>query len=64
MVVFTGSGKNAKVRTADLVASSQLHDIAILKIHGAPLPAMKLANKNFRREGSYVAFKAFLLALF
>ncbi len=59
MAIFTGSGKNAKVRTADIVASSQLHDIAILKIHGAPLPAMKLASENFRREGSYVAFTGF-----
>jgi serine protease Do len=59
MAIFTGSGKNAKVRTADIVASSQLHDIAILKIHGAPLPAMQLADKEFRREGSYVAFTGF-----
>lgn len=59
MAVFTGSGKAAKVRTADIVASSQLHDIAVLKIHGAPLPAMQLANKEFSREGSYVAFTGF-----
>jgi len=59
MAVFTGSGKAAKVRTADIVASSQLHDLAVLKIHGAPLPAMKLATDDFRREGSYVAFSGF-----
>ena len=59
MAVFTGSGKNAKVRMADIIASSQLHDIAVLKVHGAPLPAMKLADENFRREGSYVAFSGF-----
>jgi S1-C subfamily serine protease len=59
MAIFTGSGKNAKVRTADVVASSQLHDIAVLKVHGLPLPAMKLADENFRREGSYVAFTGF-----
>ena len=59
MAIFTGSGKNAKVRMADVIASSQLHDIAVLKVHGAPLPAMKLADKNFRREGSYVAFSGF-----
>lgn len=59
MAVFTGSGKNAKVRMADIIASSQLHDIAVLKVHGSPLPAMKLADENFRREGSYVAFSGF-----
>jgi S1-C subfamily serine protease len=59
MAIFTGSGKDAKVRTADIVASSELHDIAVLKIHGASLPAMKLADKDFRREGSYIAFTGF-----
>jgi len=59
MAVFTGSGKAAKVRTAEIVASSQLHDLAVLKIHGAPLPAMELATDDFRREGSYVAFTGF-----
>jgi serine protease Do len=59
MAVFTGSGKTAKVRTADIVASSQLHDLAVLKIHGTPLPAMTLADDEFRREGSYVAFSGF-----
>lgn len=59
MAIFTGSGKDAKVRTADIIASSELHDIAVLKIHGAPLPAMKLADKDFRREGSYIAFTGF-----
>ena len=59
MAIFTGSGKDAKVRTADIIASSELHDIAVLKIHGAPLPAMKLADKDFRREGSYVGFTGF-----
>jgi len=59
MAIFTGSGKNAKVRTADIVASSALHDIAVLKVHGAPLPAMALADATFKREGSYVAFTGF-----
>jgi len=59
MAIFTGSGKNTKVRTADIVASSALHDIAVLKVHGAPLPAMTLADATFKREGSYVAFTGF-----
>jgi len=59
MAIFTGSGKAAKVRTADIVASSKLHDLAVLKVHGSPLPAMKLAEDDFRREGSYVAFSGF-----
>jgi S1-C subfamily serine protease len=59
MAIFTGSGRKAKVRTADIVASSKQHDIAILKIHGSPLPALNLASANFHREGSYVGFTGF-----
>jgi serine protease Do len=59
MAVFTGSGKTAKVRKAEFVASSEEYDLAILKIKGAPLPPLKLANKAFQREGSYVAFTGF-----
>ncbi|WP_440874974.1 S1 family peptidase [Thalassotalea sp. PLHSN55] len=59
MAVFVGSGKNAKVRKAEIIASSQEHDLALLKIFGAPLPAMKLAAEEFIREGSYIAFTGF-----
>ncbi len=59
MAVFVGSGKNAKVRKAEIVAKSQTHDLAVLKIQGAPLPAIKLASEAFIREGSYVAFTGF-----
>lgn len=59
MAVFVGSGKTAKVRKASIVASHERYDIAVLKIEGPPLPALVLANDNFKREGSYVAFTGF-----
>lgn len=59
MAVFVGSGKTAKVRKATIVASHQRYDIAVLKIEGAPLPALTLAKATFKREGSYVAFTGF-----
>ena len=59
MAVFIGSGKTAKVRKAEFVISSEEHDLAILKIKGPPLPALKLAKGKFQREGSYVAFTGF-----
>jgi len=59
MAVFIGSGKTAKVRYAEIIATSELYDLAILKIPGSPLPAMKLADKKNRPDGSYIAFTGF-----
>ena len=59
MAVFIGSGKNAKVRTAEIVATSSLYDLAILKISGTALPAMTLANNEFYADGSAIAFTGF-----
>jgi len=59
MAVFVGSGKTAKVRKAAIVARDEYHDLAILKLTGTPLPASKLANKEYQREGSYIAFTGF-----
>lgn len=59
MAVFIGSGKNAKVRHAEIIATSDLYDLAILKISGSPLPAMGLADKKIRPDGSYIAFTGF-----
>ena len=59
MAVFIGSGKNAKVRHAEIIATSDLYDLAILKISGSPLPAMSLADKKIRPDGSYIAFTGF-----
>jgi S1-C subfamily serine protease len=59
MAVFVGSGKSATVRQAEIVASSNYYDLAILRIKGTPLPAMKLASERFYPDGSYIAFTGF-----
>ncbi len=59
MAVFIGSGKNAKVREAEIVATSSLYDLAILRISGPALPAMKLSGGEFYADGSYIAFTGF-----
>jgi serine protease Do len=59
MAVFIGSGKDAKVREAEIVATSSLYDLAILKISGPALPAMTLANSDFYPDGSGIAFTGF-----
>jgi S1-C subfamily serine protease len=59
IAVFIGSGKTAKVRYAKMIVTSELYDLAILKISGSPLPAMILADNKIRPDGSYVAFTGF-----
>jgi S1-C subfamily serine protease len=59
MAVFIGSGKEAEVRQAEIIATSELYDLAILKLSGSPLPAMKLAGDKFRGDGTYIAFTGF-----
>lgn len=59
MAVFVGSGKTAKVRKAEIIGSSPRHDLALLKIEGTALPALKLGKTDFVREGSYIAFTGF-----
>jgi len=59
MAVFIGSGRNAQVRQAEIVATSELYDLAILKLSGSALPAITLADEQFRGDGSYIAFTGF-----
>ncbi|QBG36641.1 S1 family peptidase [Litorilituus sediminis] len=59
MAVFVGSGKSAKVRQASIVATSKRYDLAVLKLAGSPLPALKLAGDDFIADGSYIAFTGF-----
>lgn len=59
MAVFIGSGKNAKVRQAEIVVTSELYDLAILKIQGSPLPAVTLADSLLIPDGSFIAFTGF-----
>jgi S1-C subfamily serine protease len=59
MAVFIGSGKNAKVREAEVIAKSSLYDLAVLKVSGSALPAMKLATDEFYADGSFIAFTGF-----
>lgn len=59
MAVFTGSGRAAKVRMAEIVGYSKEHDLAVLKIQGTALPAMSLAKQEYLAEGNDIAFTGF-----
>ena len=53
------AGNNAEVRSATVVASDRTRDLALLKLDGAPLPALKLGEAGGAREGQAVALVGF-----
>lgn len=58
LVVRLPSGGDAPQRSARLISSDKQHDLAILRIEGAPLPAIPLHSGTVR-EGQEVAFVGF-----
>jgi len=59
VAVFHGSGKRTGSRRAEEVARDERHDISLLRIRGAALPAMRLAGGRRVREGGLFAFTGF-----
>ena len=59
LVVFIGVGKRPEKRHATLVAKSEQHDLAVLKITGQPVNALTLSDSTFIDEGSEVAFTGY-----
>lgn len=59
LAVFVGRGRDARVRLAEVVAEDQEHDLALLRIQGAPLPALALGQADSVREGELMAFTGF-----
>jgi S1-C subfamily serine protease len=53
-----GSGET-QVRRAHVVNKDREHDLAVLRIDGPALPALKLRNSESVREGQTVAFTGF-----
>ncbi|MDP3637438.1 MAG: serine protease [Azonexus sp.] len=48
-----------QIRQAVLVSRDRNHDLAVLRIEGAALPALKLRNSDTVREGQLIAFTGF-----
>lgn len=48
-----------QVRRAVLTGIDRDHDLALLRIEGAPLPALKLRNSDTAREGQSIGFTGF-----
>lgn len=64
VVVRTGAdGADTAFRPATVVAVDRDHDLAHLRLSGAPLPALRLADKDDAREGQALAFTGFPLGM-
>lgn len=58
LTVFAGRGKG-RVHTATVVGRVPEHDLALLRIQGGPLPAMRLGDAASVREGELYAFTGY-----
>jgi serine protease Do len=57
--VFLGRDTQVTVRAAQLIATDRAHDLALLKISGDPLPALKLGDSDHVREGWQLYFTGY-----
>lgn len=59
LAVFSGRGRQARVHPAEIAAQDPVHDLAVLRITGSPLPTLTLGDSDGVREGDAVAFTGF-----
>ncbi len=59
IAIFFGRGDSAEGREAKVMAIDEQHDLAILRVNGDALPAVRLGNNEFSREGTQIAFTGF-----
>lgn len=59
--ILTGQGEVAQFRPAKVQALDTEHDLALLRLVGAPLPALALGDAATVREGQAMAFTGFPL---
>ena len=57
--IFLGRDRQMTVRSAKLVATDRARDLALLRIAGDPLPALKLGDASRAREGSQLYFTGY-----
>ena len=62
-IVLVSGGGSPQPRDAELLAIDKDHDLALLKIGGAPLPAMQLGDSANIREGRPLAFTGFPIGM-
>jgi serine protease Do len=57
--IFIGRDTKVMVRSASLIATDKAHDLALLRIAGDPLPALKLGDSTRVREGWQLYFTGY-----
>lgn len=57
--IFIGRDRQMTVRPATLIATDRARDLALLKIEGSPLPALKLGDSGMAREGWQLYFTGY-----
>jgi S1-C subfamily serine protease len=58
-ILIAGQGREAQLRPATRGATDAAHDLALLRIEGAPLPALAVRDSDGVREGEAVLFTGF-----
>ena len=61
--MISGTARHPDVREARAVAHDAEHDIALLRLSGAPLPALTLGDSNVVRDGASMAFTGLPLGM-
>lgn len=61
--IFTGKDKQMNVRQAVQVKVDEVHDLALLRFEGKPLPALSLGQSSRVREGEEYAFTGYPLGI-
>ena len=62
MIQAPRADRGLEPRIATLLASDRNHDLALLRVEGAPLPALTLGDAELVREGTSVAFIGYPIA--
>ena len=62
-IVLVSQNGEPRGRAAELLSVDEEHDLALLRISGEPLPALKLADSGAVSEGQSVAFTGFPIGL-
>lgn len=63
LIVLVSKDGEPQPREAELLAIDNAHDLALLKISGDPLPALKLGDSTGVREGQTLAFTGFPIGM-